>query len=68
MTIRKAAFLAFDVKNFSPLMTHSCPSCTARVRKSVGSAPAWGSVIENAENTSPSSSGCRNRAFCAGVP
>ena len=46
MTMRKAAVLAFDEKNFQPLITHSSPSLVARVLNSVGSAPAWGSVIE----------------------
>ena len=31
MTMRKAAVLAFDEKNFHPLMTHSSPSRSARV-------------------------------------
>ena len=46
MTMRKDAVLAFDEKNFHPLMTHSSPSRSARVVNIVGSAPAWGSVIE----------------------
>ncbi len=31
ITMRNDAVLAFDEKNFQPLMTHSSPSCTARV-------------------------------------
>ena len=46
ITIRNDAVLAFDEKNFQPLITHSSPSRTARVVNSVGSAPACGSVIE----------------------
>ena len=46
MTIRNEAVLAFEEKNFQPLMTHSSPSFSARVVNMVGSAPAWGSVIE----------------------
>ena len=46
ITIRNDAVLAFDEKYFHPLMTHSSPSFTARVSNIVGSAPAWGSVIE----------------------
>ena len=46
MTMRNDAVLAFDEKNFHPLITHSSPSLTARVVNMVGSAPACGSVIE----------------------
>ena len=46
ITIRNDAVFAFDEKYFQPLITHSSPSLTARVLNSVGSAPAWGSVIE----------------------
>ena len=46
ITMRNDAVLAFDEKNFQPLMTHSSPSWTAWVVNIVGSAPAWGSVIE----------------------
>ncbi len=46
ITMRKAAVLALDEKYFQPLITHSSPSCTAEVVNMVGSAPAWGSVIE----------------------
>src|SRR3954471_20745959 len=59
MTMRNDAVLAFDEKYFQPLMTHSSPSLTAAVLKSVGSAPACGSVIEYDEKHSPFSSGCR---------
>ena len=46
MTMRNAEVLAFEEKNFHPLMTHSAPSRTARVVNCVGSDPACGSVIE----------------------
>ena len=46
ITIRNDDQRAFDENHFSPLITHSLPSRTARVRNSVGSAPACGSVIE----------------------
>ena len=46
ITMRNDAVFAFDEKNFQPLMTHSSPSLTAWVLKSVGSAPACGSVME----------------------
>jgi len=46
ITIKNEAVLALDEKNFHPLMTHSSPSLTARVLNIVGSAPAWGSVME----------------------
>jgi len=47
ITVEKAAMLAPLVNHLCPLMTHSSPSCTARVRKPVGSAPETsGSVIE----------------------
>ena len=46
MTMRKAAVRALDEKNFQPSITHSSPSRRARVSNIVGSAPAWGSVIE----------------------
>src|SRR3954463_14013928 len=63
MTMRNDAVFAFDEKYFQPLITHSSPSFSARHLNIVGSAPAWGSVIEYDENISPSSSGCRNFAF-----
>ena len=59
MTIRKAEIRALEENHFSPLMTHSSPSRTARVVKRVGSAPPCGSVIEKQETISLSSSGLR---------
>ena len=46
MTMRNAALLAFEEKNFHPLMIYSPPSLMAWVVNSVGSDPACGSVIE----------------------
>jgi hypothetical protein len=57
--MKNAALRAFEVKNFSPWITHASPSRTARLRNCVGSAPPCGSVIENDEKTSPSSNGWR---------
>ena len=58
-----------DVNHLWPLMTHSSPSRTARVRSSVGSDPAVsGSVIEKQLRVSPSSSGWSQRFFCASLP
>jgi hypothetical protein len=68
ITTRKSATDAFDVNHLWPLITHSSPSRTARVRSSVGSAPAPGSVIENALRSLPSSSGCIQRAFWSSLP
>src|ERR1019366_2801300 len=53
ITMRNSAVRALDEKNFQPLMTHSSPSRSARVLKSVGSAPAWGSVMEELEKRAP---------------
>ncbi len=52
------------VKNFSPLMTQSCVAHNTG-RRADPAAPPCGSVIENAENNSPSSSGCGYRARAA---
>ena len=47
MTMRKAGDARrCDEKYFSPLITHSSPSFTARHRELAGSAPRCGSVIE----------------------
>ena len=46
MTMRKEAVRALEEKNFHPLITHSSPSCTARVVNCWGSDPACGSVME----------------------
>ena len=46
ITIRNDAVLALEEKKFQPLITQSSPSRAACVVNRVGSAPAWGSVIE----------------------
>ncbi len=62
----KAACSEFEVKNFSPLMTQSSRRAQLRTgRRADPAAPPCGSVIENAENNSPSSSGCGYRARAA---
>ena len=68
ITIRKSALDPFDVNHLWPLMTHSSPSRTVRVQINVGSAPAPGSVIENALRISPARSGFSHRSFCSSVP
>ena len=70
MTMRKSATDAFVENHLWPSMTHSpaASSSTARVASIVGSAPAPGSVMENAERRSPASSGCSQRSFCSAVP
>jgi hypothetical protein len=57
-----------EENHFSPSITHSSPSRRARQTNSLGSAQACGAVIENVKTISPSSSGCRYRAICPGVP
>src|SRR6185437_9859610 len=53
MTMRKSATDAFELNHLWPLITYSSPSSTARVARSVGSAPAPGSVIEKLLRSSP---------------
>ena len=45
ITTKKLACRALLANHFSPLITHWSPSSSARVVNSVGSAPAWTSVI-----------------------
>ena len=59
MTIMNEAMSANDENHFSPLITHSSPSWTAVVVKTLGSAPPWGSVIEKHETIRLSRSGSR---------
>ena len=56
--MRNSAKLAWDENHFSPLITHSSPSRSARVTNPVGSEPPRGSVIEYADTTSCASRGC----------
>ena len=58
ITIRKSAIEPFEVNHLWPFRTYPSPSRTARVRSCVGSEPGVsGSVIENADLSSPASSG-----------
>ena len=59
ITMRNDAIEAYDENHFSPLMTHSSPSCTAVVVNTFGSAPPCGSVIEKHDTIRLSSSGSR---------
>ena len=65
MRMRKSATEPFDVNHLCPLITYSSPSRSARVVSRVGSAPAFGSVMENALRRRPSSSGSIHCFFCA---
>ena len=53
---------------FCPVITKSSPSRTARVRIAWTSEPACGSVIENAERTSPRAICGSSSCFCSSVP
>src|SRR5215831_19227650 len=69
ITIRKSATDPFDVNHLCPLITHSSPSRTADVVNNVGSDPAvCGSVIEKADRSEPSSSGCNHTSRCESSP
>ena len=50
---------AKEENHFSPLITHSSPSGTADVVKTLGSEPPWGSVMEKHETIRLSSKGSR---------
>jgi hypothetical protein len=56
------------MNHFSPSITHSSPSRTARVASRVGSAPAARSVMAKHERTSAAARGRRYRCFCSPVP
>src|ERR1700729_2116999 len=69
MTMRKSATEPLEVNHLWPLITHSSPSLTADVVKSVGSDPAvLGSVMEKAERKSPLSNGCSHCRLCSSLP
>ena len=69
MTMANDAPMAPLVNHLWPLITHSSPSRTARVRRPVGSAPdTSGSVIEKHERISPATSGFMKRSFSSGEP
>ena len=59
MMMKKAANFALEENHFSPLITHSSPSSTARVSIFSGSAPPCGSVMAKQETISLFSSGFR---------
>ena len=68
MTMRKSAT---ERVGREPLVAVDDPLVAVahrRVASSVGSAPAPGSVIENALRSLPSSRGCIHRSFCSSVP
>ena len=50
--MRNEAKLACEENHFSPLITHSSPSSSARVTNAVGSEPPCGSVIEKHDTIS----------------
>ena len=67
-SITSPARRPFVTHIFCPLITNSSPSRTARVRIACTSEPACGSVIENAERTSPRAICGSSSSFCSGVP
>ena len=64
----QSAWTPLVMKSFEPLMTHSSPSRTARVRIPATSLPASGSVTAMDVTTSPRMAGSRYRAFRASLP
>ena len=69
IAIATEAPTAPEVNHLWPLITHSSPSSSARVRSVRGSEPATsGSVIEKQERISPSSNGASQCRFCSSVP
>ena len=64
----QSAWSEFVMYLFDPLMTHSSPSRTARVRRAATSEPASGSVTAIAATASPRSAGARKRSFWSWVP
>src|SRR5580698_476083 len=59
---------ALDENHFSPLITQLSPFNSARVSKTLGSAPPCGSVIEKHDTISLRSNGSRYFFFCSAVP
>ena len=64
----KSAYWMALVKSFSPVMTHSSPSRSARVCSEARSVPAEGSVYPMEKWSSPRRIPGRMRSFCSGVP
>ena len=56
------------MNTFSPLITHSSPSSSARVRVAPASEPASGSVRPKAPSARPATRSGSHRAFCSSVP
>src|SRR5271155_3875440 len=57
IVMRNEDHRALEENHFSPLITQLSPFNSARVSKTLGSAPPWGSVIEKHETISLRSSG-----------
>ncbi len=69
MRILQRGSPAPDDQYFSPVITHSSPSRTARHDSCLASDDATsGSVMMYAERISPLSNGSSHRSFCSGVP
>jgi hypothetical protein len=66
--ITKSASLPFVMKVFSPVITQSPPSLTARVLMLRASDPAPGSVIAKQLRLIPLMVGMRYCCFCSSVP
>jgi hypothetical protein len=69
MRIAQSGFIAPDDHHLRPSITYSSPSRAIRVAMFAASDEATsGSVMQNAERTSPASSGSSHRSRCASVP
>src|SRR5436305_4911415 len=68
ITIRNDEKCALDENHFSPLIAQLSPRSSARVAKTLGSAPPCGSVIEKHDTISLLRSGSRYCFFCSVVP
>lgn len=69
MKISQRGSIAPDDHHLRPLITYSSPSRLIRVAMFVASEDATsGSVMQNAERISPSSSGMSHRSRCASEP
>ncbi len=64
----QSAWAPLVMNIFEPLMTHSSPSRTARVRMPATSLPASGSVTAMDVTTSPRMAGARKRSFSSWLP
>ena len=59
---------AFVMKIFEPLITHSPPESSARVREAAASEPAPGSVSPNAASFFPLARSGSHSRFCSSEP